>query len=114
MGVFEASTAAYPGYLRRVEITGTEGTVIVENDRLALGGLRTTSPDPITEDCEQNAMSSSPLVSDIQGHQRIIEDFIEAVRIKRLPVCDGREGSRSLSLAERIYAAAGKSKSGAC
>jgi predicted dehydrogenase len=70
MGVFEASTAVYPGYLRRVEITGTEGTVIVENDRLALDGLRIPSPDLIvTEACDQNASPSSHLVSDVQGHR---------------------------------------------
>ena len=40
VGTLEATTAAYPGYRRRVELTGTEGTVIVEHDRLVAADLR--------------------------------------------------------------------------
>ena len=34
LGTLQATTAAYPGYPRRVEITGSEGTVILEQDRI--------------------------------------------------------------------------------
>src|SRR5207253_9140558 len=34
LGIFHATTAAYPGYPRRVEISGTEGSVILEHDRI--------------------------------------------------------------------------------
>src|SRR5271163_2082874 len=40
LGVFHATTAAYPGYPRRVEISGTEGTVILEHDRIVAADLR--------------------------------------------------------------------------
>ena len=40
VGTLEATTAAYPGYRRRLELTGTEGTVIVEHDRLVAADLR--------------------------------------------------------------------------
>src|ERR1700680_4993237 len=40
LGVFHATTAAYPGYPRRLEISGTEGTVILEHDRLIAANLR--------------------------------------------------------------------------
>src|SRR6267154_3320323 len=32
-GLFQATTAAYPGYPRRVELSGSDGTVILEHDR---------------------------------------------------------------------------------
>ena len=35
IGTLHATTAAYPGYPRRVEITGTEGTLRIEHDRIA-------------------------------------------------------------------------------
>src|SRR5271163_2766313 len=41
LGIFHATTAAYPGYPRRVEISGTEGTVILEHDRIIATDLRT-------------------------------------------------------------------------
>lgn len=113
MGVFEATTAAYPGYPRRVEITGAEGTAILDGDHLVTNGLRDPRPDLITtQAAEKSANASSHLLNDIQGHRRVIEDFIEAVRNDRSPACDGHEGRRSLELIERIYQASGKHASG--
>src|SRR6202140_5331222 len=40
LGIFHATTAAYPGYPRRVEISGSEGTVILEHDRIIAANLR--------------------------------------------------------------------------
>src|SRR4029077_5851210 len=40
LGILHATTAAYPGYPRRVEISGTEGTVILEHDRIIAANLR--------------------------------------------------------------------------
>jgi len=109
LGVLQATTAAYPGYPRRVEITGSEGTVRLEHDRIVSADLR----NPVAEEREetprdQNASASSPVVSDVRGHQRIIEDFLQSVRTGRAPVCDGEEGRRSLALVEAIYRAAGR------
>lgn len=109
VATFAATTAAYPGYARRLEITGSEGTVILENDRLLADGLKIPPADLVTNQGPQQAESaSSPAVSDFGGHQRIIEDFIEAVQNDRAPECDGREGRRSVALVQRIYQASGK------
>src|SRR6266481_5460608 len=40
LGILLATTAACPGYPRRVEISGTEGTVILEHDRIIAANLR--------------------------------------------------------------------------
>jgi UDP-N-acetyl-2-amino-2-deoxyglucuronate dehydrogenase len=107
LGMFHATTAAYPGYPRRVEITGTEGTVILEHDRLTAANLKNTTaagiePAPLDE----NQSASSAAVSDFRGHQAILEDFLQAIQMNRAPVCDGLEGRRSLALIESIYRAA--------
>lgn len=106
MGILQATTAAYPGYARRVEITGTEGTVILENDQLITTGLR--NPPHNREAriaADRNASASSPVVDDVRGHQRVIEDFVAAINSNGIPACDGREGRRSVALIERIYEA---------
>ena len=107
IGVLQATTAAFPGYARRVEITGTEGTVRIEQDRVTALDLRNPSAfaDQI-ELADQNASASSAVVSDIRGHQRIIEDFVQAIETGADPVCDGEEGRRSLAIVEAIYQAA--------
>ncbi len=104
-----ATTAAYPGYQRRVEITGSEGTVVLEHDRLIVADLRTQKENLISaEITDQNASSSSPVVSDVRGHQMVIQDFIRAIQEDGRPVCDGVEGRRSVALIQAIYEAAGK------
>jgi UDP-N-acetyl-2-amino-2-deoxyglucuronate dehydrogenase len=102
-GVLEASTATYPGYPRRVEITGTEGTVVLEHDRLVTADLRTPRPELVGDAGDANASASSPVVSDASGHQRLIEDFLRAIETGSRPACDGHEGRRSVELVEAIY-----------
>ena len=43
LGTFEASTAVYPGYARRVELTGANGTLTIEHDQLV--GVDLKEPD---------------------------------------------------------------------
>ena len=50
--------------------------------------------------------ATSPVVSDVSNHQRIIEDFIDAIRRRRAPVCDGVEGRRSVEVVEAVYRSA--------
>jgi UDP-N-acetyl-2-amino-2-deoxyglucuronate dehydrogenase len=45
-------------------------------------------------------------VSDTRGHQRIIRDFVKAIETGGTPICDGREGRRSVALVEAIYKSA--------
>ena len=114
LGIFHATTAAYPGYPRRVEISGTEGTVILEHDCIIEANLRnapaaaeSTAPAGlIKSDDDENQSASSATVSDFRGHQAVLEDFLQAIQQNRAPVCDGLEGRRSIALIEAIYRAA--------
>ena len=81
-GTLEATTAASPGWPRRVQITGTGGAVTLEEN------------------------PAGAAVSDASNHQRIVEDFVAAVRDKRPPICDAREGRRSVAVVEAIYQSA--------
>jgi UDP-N-acetyl-2-amino-2-deoxyglucuronate dehydrogenase len=103
----EATTAAYPGYPRRVEITGSRGTVILEHDRIIAADLR-DPPAGLLENSagDQNQSASSAVVSDISGHKAIFEDFLRAIEQDAPPACDGYEGRSSVALIEEIYRAA--------
>lgn len=109
LGTLEATTAAYPGFPRRIELSGTEGTIVVEGDRVAEVHLRhgaTREQLFSAEASNHNASSSSAVISDVGGHRRLVENFIRAIRDDARPLCDGREGRRSLALVEAIYRAA--------
>ena len=111
----QATTAAYPGYPRRLEITGSRGTVILEHDRIIAANLENTPTaatistalaDLMASAKDENQSASSATVSDFRGHQAVLEDFLAAIRQNRAPACDGLEGRRSLALIETIYRAA--------
>jgi UDP-N-acetyl-2-amino-2-deoxyglucuronate dehydrogenase len=103
LGVLQATTAAYPGYPRRLEISGTQGTVILEHDRIVAADLchpeATIGP---VRARDQNESASSPVVNDIRGHRAVIEDFLQAIERDGTPLCDGREGRRSVALIEAM------------
>jgi predicted dehydrogenase len=105
LGVFEAATSVYPGYPRRVEITGTLGTAILEGDTLISLDLR-GAPSGQTKDKVATVSESTPVVADASAHQRILEDFIAAFETDRAPVCDAREGRKSVAIVEAIYRSA--------
>ena len=109
VATLEATTVAFPGYPRRVEISGTEGTLVVEGDhrrrrRPALARARARRPPGD----ERAQSASTAVVSDAAPHRRMIEDFARAIATGGSPACDGREGLRSLAVVEAVYAAAGR------
>lgn len=106
LGLLQATTAAYPGYPRRVEISGTEGTVILEHDRIIAANLRNAPAAIESVALDENQSASSAVVSDFRGHQAVLEDFLQAIQHNRAAACDGVEGRRSLALIESIYRAA--------
>jgi predicted dehydrogenase len=89
-----------------VELTGTEGTVVVEHDRLVAADLRHPIEGLSSGAGDQNASASSHLVSDASGHRALLEDFLRAIETGGRPLCDGREGRRSVELVEAIYRSA--------
>jgi UDP-N-acetyl-2-amino-2-deoxyglucuronate dehydrogenase len=106
LGVLQATTSAYPGYPRQLELTGSEGTLIIAQDRLMAADLRNPPADlQCGGKADQNPSASSPVVSDVGGHQAVLEDFLQAIQTNTTPRCDGREGRRSLALVEAIYKA---------
>ena len=108
IGTLEAATSAYPGYRRRVELTGSEGTIILEDNQIVAVDLRNPGQDRLSpqgdpKEGSTNLSATSPVVSDVSGHKRILEDFVRAIETDGKPVCDGYEGRRSVELIQAIY-----------
>lgn len=105
MGTIFVTTAAWPGWPRRVIVTGTEGVATLDGDDLVSVALRSgarvdgVTPPPAAPP----ESASSPIVNDVGPHRAVIEDFLAAVRDRRPPRCDGREGRRSVALIRALY-----------
>lgn len=108
IGSLEAATSAYPGYPRRIEFTGSEGTIIIEDNQIVAADLRNAGEDMVRaqgppKGASTNVRATSPVVSDVSGHKRILEDFLRAIETDGKPACDGYEGRRSVELVQAIY-----------
>ena len=112
IGVMEATTAAWPGLLKKTEIHGSKGTVVVEQDSI----LRWEFADEKAEDAEirsrlgansaSSGGASDPKAISFVGHQMQLEDFVEAISTGRQPRVDGAEGRKSVEIILAIYEAA--------
>jgi len=104
IGTLEAATSAYPGYPRRIELTGSEGTVRLEGDRLAAIDLRQPVEGEVAADANPiSVAASSPVVADTTAHRAVLEDFIAAIAHRVPPSCDGAQGRASVAVIEAVY-----------
>ncbi len=109
IGTLEATTSVFPGLLKKTEIHGTTGSVIVEQDDILLWDFAEKLPED-----EQirarfgkgNATSggaADPKAISFVGHQRQFEDFLKAVNQGLDPAVDGHQGRKSVELILAIY-----------
>ena len=107
LGTIQATTAAYPGYSRRLELTGSNGTLILDGDDLTAIDLHDARPGERPSAAAAATVSAaSPVVADVSAHVRVIEDFLRAAAAKRAPACDGPGGRASVAVIEAIYESA--------
>lgn len=112
LGVLEATTAAYPGYLKRIELHGSEGSAVLEEEDVkAWDFMKKQRSDAAVH--RQMASSKStgggaadPAAIGHHGHMLQFQDFVDAIRKDRAPAIDGPEGRRSIEIILAIYQSA--------
>jgi UDP-N-acetyl-2-amino-2-deoxyglucuronate dehydrogenase len=114
-GTIEASTALWPGFSRRIEICGENGSAVMEDDDIARWEFRVAAPDDETirharESSAKGSGAVDPMAINFDGHRRQIQDFIDGIREKRPFFIEGAEARKAVALVRAIYdsAAAGK------
>ena len=112
LGVIEASTATYPGSLKKVELHGSAGSAILEEeDLIKWEFLDKTDADEkiILEMQNQNKSgggAADPSAISYAGHVAQFNDVIDAIKNGSKPLIDGHEGRRSVEVILAIYQAA--------
>jgi len=96
IGVIEATTNAYPGLASRIELYGSEGTAIIENDDLVYFCLKSGEQYSASAAAEQVGVSS-PQVTD-ENHEQQFRQFITAIQNKESVKVSGTEGRKSLEI----------------
>ncbi len=112
LGVIEASTAVYPGYLKRIEIHGTRGSAVMEEEDIVKWDFaeEVAEDAAIRERMEQRLSggggAADPAAIGHHGHARQFTDVLQAIRTGKSPLIDGPEGRRSVEVILGIYLAA--------
>jgi UDP-N-acetyl-2-amino-2-deoxyglucuronate dehydrogenase len=114
VGTILSSTAAYPGFPQRLEITGTEGTVIIEDGQIARRafGARARADGGDREDGGDGRLpgtaevGSDPAALDVSGHAAQIADLLAAIDDGREPAVGGQAGRDALQIVCAVYESA--------
>ena len=112
LGVIEATTAAYPGALKRIEIHGSEGSAVLqEEDITAWNFARPTKADAkllerMAGKTKTGGGAADPAAIGHHGHTHQFQDVLKAIRTGGTPLVDGQEGRKSVEIILAIYKAA--------
>ena len=112
LGVIEATTAAWPGYLKRIEIHGSEGSAVLEEEDLKVWDFaKKRSKDAailkrMAAQRSGGGGASDPSAIGHHAHAMQFRDVLRAIRSGKKPAIDGPEGRRSVEIILGIYKAA--------
>jgi UDP-N-acetyl-2-amino-2-deoxyglucuronate dehydrogenase len=112
LGVIEATTAAYPGALKRIEIHGSTGSAVLrEEDITTWSFARATRADAallrrMAGKTKTGGGAADPAAIGYHGHTAQFKDVLQAIKTRRPPRIDGPEGRRSVEIILAIYKAA--------
>lgn len=111
LGVIEAATSCYPGSDLRIEIMGDKGSATLVQDRITRWEF--AEEEPGDEEIRRGDAAgvigggtADPKAISTEGHRRLVEDLVGALREKRSPMIPGAEARRAVSLVLAIYEAA--------
>lgn len=112
LGVIEASTATYPGYLKRLEIHGSAGSAIMEEEDIIKWDFakKDRRDAAIHEEMAKSKSTgggaSDPSAIGHHGHAKQFHDLLDAIKKDREPCVNGPEGRRSVEIILGIYKSA--------
>ena len=113
VGTIVASTAVFPGFAQRLEITGTAGTVVVEDGRIvrrAFGAeLAELAEDDHNDDAPSPSAANAAL--DPASHAAQIADLLAAIDAGRPPAVTAESGRAALEVVCAVYESAREGRS---
>jgi UDP-N-acetyl-2-amino-2-deoxyglucuronate dehydrogenase len=106
VGTILSSTAAFPGFPQRLEITGTKGTVMVEDGQIVRRALiADPGPAALADAAAGRSAAADPAAVDVASHAAQLADLLDAVDTGREPAVSGQDGRDALELVLAVYEA---------
>lgn len=111
LGIIYGSTASFPGQFRRIEISGTRGTAIIEENSIKVWHFdqQNDEDEEIIQkfsNIEGGGGVSDPMAIPFEPHARNIAAFISSVETGLPFEIDGHEARKSVEIILGIYKSA--------
>ena len=104
LGIIQASTCAYPGFDRRIEINGDKGYAILRENKIEKLVINCQEVD--IGQLELTSTASDHTVMDYTMHKSQLTNFINALDGKEDLILGAKEGKRALEVIEKVYTTA--------
>lgn len=113
LGIIYGTTASYPGQFRRLEITGTKGTIVLVENSLDVWQFAEMNEDDekIIQKygkIEGGGGVADPAAISYMGHAKNIKAFLDAMDENRQFEIDGTEASKAVEIILDMYQSAAK------
>lgn len=113
LGTIEGTTGAWPGARLRVEVRGSRGSAVLEDDVIV--EWKFDPEEPGDEELRKRlgprealmgGGAGDPRAISFEGHRRQFEDFVRAIREGTEPACAGQDGRAAVEIITGIYRSA--------
>ena len=114
LGLLEATTAAYPGYLKRIETHGDKGSAVIEEEDIIKWDFsESKEEDAAIRESMTNRLSggggaADPAAIGHQAHAKQFANVLNAIETGTKPLIDGYEGRKSVEVICAVYESAKK------
>jgi predicted dehydrogenase len=112
LGTVEGTTAAFPGFLKKIEISGDGGTIALEEDNVSIWEFdkKRASDKKVMQkhgaSADAGGGAADPSAISFEGHRRQFVDFVKAIETGREPFVNGPEGRKAVEVIVAIYKSA--------
>jgi UDP-N-acetyl-2-amino-2-deoxyglucuronate dehydrogenase len=107
LGTITGTTSAYPGLSSRLEVFGTDGSAVIEHDRLTHLYVKSSEQDGQPQNLAAKDLEApDPTAVFGYAHGLQIQDMMNAIREGREPLVNGEEGLKPLEIILAIYESA--------
>lgn len=116
LGVIEGSTAAYPGFLKKIEICGSKGSVILEEADLKYWSFAEEKEEDeairkkFTSRTDSGGGAADPAAISFKPHQWQFEEFVTSLDSGQPSLTEGKEGRKAVEIILAIYESANTGK----
>lgn len=111
LGVFEATTAAWPGWSRRIELCGETGSIALEDDRITRWDFLAPLPgdrERVVTAAPADSGAASPGGIALDNHVRQFQDIVDSLRLNRPFAVETLDARRAVALVNAVYASAAR------